>query len=265
MTFCEFDRLFSRTVPHILERIFFSLDYDSFMASRKVCKAWNELYSSELYQQKAKKLLEEKMYNEKKLWQYSFAGNDREVGNLLASGVNVNCVPEGTGMKANCEAYGKTPLHIAAMKGHKNVVKLLLDAGADPNREDNGKNNALYWPANDGDTAMVKLLLKGGANINKAGRYGLTPLHLAAGNDFTETAKALLDAGADLNAADWDGKTPLHIAECNGHNNVVDMLLNAGADPDLRNIKGQSSFDIMGNRSAIKLPLKHKKKRKKMN
>ena len=59
MANCEFNRLFTRSVPHILERIFFSLDHDSFVACQKVCMAWNELHSSESYQQKKKELLEE--------------------------------------------------------------------------------------------------------------------------------------------------------------------------------------------------------------
>ena len=55
-----FDTLFTKSVPHILEKIFFTLDYDSFMACGKVCMAWKELHSSESYQQKADELLESK-------------------------------------------------------------------------------------------------------------------------------------------------------------------------------------------------------------
>ena len=54
---CDFDRLFTKSVPHILEKIFFSLDYESFMACGKVCTAWKKLHSSESYQQRADELL----------------------------------------------------------------------------------------------------------------------------------------------------------------------------------------------------------------
>ena len=57
---CEFDRLFTRDVPHILEGIFNLLDYDTFMTCRNVCKAWNELLSSEPYQKIAENLLRKK-------------------------------------------------------------------------------------------------------------------------------------------------------------------------------------------------------------
>ena len=54
---CEFDRLFTRDVPHILEGIFNLLDYETFMTCRNVCKSWNELLSSEPYQKIAETLL----------------------------------------------------------------------------------------------------------------------------------------------------------------------------------------------------------------
>ena len=53
---CEFDKLFTNYVPDILEKIFFALDYDSFIACGKVCKAWRELFSSQSYNLKAEEL-----------------------------------------------------------------------------------------------------------------------------------------------------------------------------------------------------------------
>ena len=53
---CEFDKLFTNNVPDILEKIFFALDYDSFIACGKVCTAWRELFSSQSYNLKAEEL-----------------------------------------------------------------------------------------------------------------------------------------------------------------------------------------------------------------
>ena len=58
------EKLFRKNVPHILERIFFSLDYDSFMECSKVCKEWNKLLSSDRYRSEAEKMLT--MLTEKK-------------------------------------------------------------------------------------------------------------------------------------------------------------------------------------------------------
>ena len=49
-----FDKLFSRNVPHILEKIFFSLDYESYKNCLEVSDTWEELLMSEKYQKKGK-------------------------------------------------------------------------------------------------------------------------------------------------------------------------------------------------------------------
>ena len=52
---CAFDTLFTRSVPHILEKIFLSLDnYESFQRCLEVSKKWNEVLASESFQEKAK-------------------------------------------------------------------------------------------------------------------------------------------------------------------------------------------------------------------
>ena len=55
----QFDTLFNKNVPHILEKIFFSLDYDSFETCTKVCTTWDELLSSESYQNRSREMLDE--------------------------------------------------------------------------------------------------------------------------------------------------------------------------------------------------------------
>ena len=55
----------------------------------------------------------------------------------------------------------------AVMRGSKNTVKLLLDGGADPNKDENGHWFPLYWAVQEGDQEIVKVLLDGGADPNK--------------------------------------------------------------------------------------------------
>ena len=80
----EFYTLFNKSVPHILESIFSSLDYDSFMTCHNVSKDWNEVLSTESYQQIAKKLLKEKKVNEEKLCEASSKGDVEEIKHLLS-------------------------------------------------------------------------------------------------------------------------------------------------------------------------------------
>ena len=123
-TFEGFSSLFNKSVPHILESIFFSLDGSSLMACLQVCKVWNELLSSEPY----KKKISDIRKNEANLIGASCSGNIGEIIQLLSIGVDPNCI----GNNATPLMMG-TPLHFAAREGLTDVIKLLLEEGADPN------------------------------------------------------------------------------------------------------------------------------------
>ena len=124
----RFGTLFSKNVPHILENIFSSLDYDSFLTCHAVCRGWREFLTSESksesYQKKVTQLIQ-KGKNEKKLCRASHWGNNDEVLHLLSSGVDPNC----------SDQTGRTPIFLAAMTA-PDVVRMLLDRGADPNKAD---------------------------------------------------------------------------------------------------------------------------------
>ena len=78
-----FDKLFTKSVPHILEKIFFSLDHKSF----KVCNAWNDLLLSGSFQKRANEMSEEE---EEKLCYFSLGGDFDDVLRLLSNGVDPN-------------------------------------------------------------------------------------------------------------------------------------------------------------------------------
>ena len=283
---CEFDRLFTKSVPHILEGIFFSLDYDSFMACRAVCKAWNQLHSSELYQKEQKKMLVEKKKNEEKLCEYSKEGNVEEVHNLLSCGVNPSF--------SRADGLGRTPLIYASIHGHEDVVKLLLnmgadpiiatpwgytplhyagscsfasigmvklllEAGADPNKADGNGDTPINWATKCGRTESVELLLEAGGEPNTANDEGETPLYWAANNGDQDLVKLLIDRGAKLNrATNEEEDTPLIMATIYGHTDVIQLLLNAGADPDKSNYVGTTPLHFAAQRGcqqAIKMLL----------
>ena len=172
---CHFDKLLTKNVPLILEKIFYSLDYDSFKNCMEVSNTWKELLSSESYQ-KIQVMLFEVMLLEKhngnKLWWASWRGDTEEVRNLLSTGqVDLKCL---------VGEHGWTALHGAAINGNKDVVQLLLDIGTDPNKANNTGWTALPGAACKGHKDVVQLLLDEGADPNTANTSGWTALHQAA-------------------------------------------------------------------------------------
>ena len=85
-----------------------------------------------------------------------------------------------------------------------------------------------------GHLNIVRLLLEAGADTNVRDREARTPLILAARNGHVEIARLLLDAGADKNLQSFLGETALGVAARNGCFEIAQMLLDAGADPDLQ-------------------------------
>ena len=107
-----------------------------------------------------------------------------------------------------------------AASGDPEIVRLLLDAGSNP--DDFPKSNdpraaaiaagfrtPLMWAAYRNDERMVRLLLDRGADPNRSTFFG-NPLLQACWNDSFEAAALLIDRGADVHARDAVGFTALH-------------------------------------------------------
>jgi len=102
----------------------------------------------------------------------------------------------------------ESPLMMAALRGHKNLVELLIWRDAD---------------------------------INKT---GWTPLHYAASGGHAEVAKLLLSHSAYIDAESPNGTTPLMMAAMYGSPEVVKLLLDEGADRDHKNQLGMTALDF---------------------
>jgi len=72
--------------------------------------------------------------------------------------------------------------HVAAQRGHSELVQLLLDFGVDVNATKSGHSPPLVVASNSGNLDVVRLLIDGGADVNMQDDMSLAPLHVASGN-----------------------------------------------------------------------------------
>ena len=169
------------------------------------------------------------------------AGNDTKVATLL----KVFDAKRGGAVGVFGVVAFRSALVAAAMEGHASMVKLLLEAGADPQQGITVgpagclmSETCLCAPADKGHAAVVELLLKAGADPQqglKAGPRGslgsMSPLHAAAKNGHAAVVELLLKAGADPSkGAAWGPfgffgtESPLRAAQKNGHEAAVKAL-----------------------------------------
>ncbi|XP_046550663.1 putative ankyrin repeat protein RF_0381 [Haliotis rubra] len=161
----------------------------------------------------------------------------------------------------------RTPVMIAASKGHKDVFDLLVSKGADLTLNDDN-DTILYAACQGGNIEIVKYVLGQDVSyINTRGSEGFTPVLLAAFNGYWEVFHFLLlkeaslsvrpDSGEnilhvaciggnlkivkyvlkqnteDINSRGTEGMTPAMRAACCGHKDVFDLLVKKGADLSL--------------------------------
>ncbi|KAJ5929153.1 hypothetical protein N7454_007001, partial [Penicillium verhagenii] len=139
---------------------------------------------------------------------------------------------------------GATPLYIATFSGDTQSVRLLLEHGADVNSSEQSYNwTSINYAALNGSLDLVKLLLQKGANITIPNCHGWTPIHSASMIGHVDILSALLQASVgDLDIRDRSGRTPFMIAAVGGHFETLRYLSSKGSSPDLKDIFGANAL-----------------------
>ncbi|GFX74022.1 ankyrin-1 [Trichonephila clavipes] len=128
--------------------------------------------------------------------------------------------------KGNC---GFSLLHIAAQEGNLNVVKYLIDHGADVNSENDAGSKPIHIAAREGHKDIVELFLNCKSLNNYLGAFDQSLVHYATLGSKTEVLKLLIELKFDVNATDRNDVKPIHIAVNTGDKNILLILLQRGA------------------------------------
>ncbi|XP_043961646.1 ankyrin repeat domain-containing protein 6b isoform X3 [Gambusia affinis] len=148
------------------------------------------------------------------------------------------------GAKVAVTKYGRSPLHLAAHKGHLEVVRILLKAGCDLDIQDDGEQTALHRAAVVGNTDIISALIQEGCALERQDKDGNTALHEVSWHGFSQCVKLLVKAGANVHAKNKAGNTALHLACQNGHTQSSKVLLLGGSRPDSQNHAGDTCLHV---------------------
>ncbi|XP_014906478.1 histone-lysine N-methyltransferase EHMT2 isoform X3 [Poecilia latipinna] len=143
------------------------------------------------------------------------------------------------------EEDGYTGLHHAAKLGNLEIVNMLLETGqVDVNAQDNGGWTPIIWAAEHKHVQVIKSLLNRGADVSIKDKELNVCLHWAAYAGNIDIAELVLNSGCSLSSVNVHGDTPLHIAAREGYLECVTLFLSRGADIDIMNREGDTPLSL---------------------
>lgn len=150
-------------------------------------------------------------------------------------------------------------IHIPAGEGDLERVRAEIDGGKDVNSKDIAGQTALMYASEQGRLEVVKYLVENGADVNvQSGVHGRgTALIYASIANRIAVMEYLLDHKADINATTHFEETALHWAAAKGQLKAVNLLIMKNADTELKNKAGKTALDLAKefNRKEIEIRL----------
>ena len=150
----------------------------------------------------------------------------------------------GARLEPNGEVRGAPWLYLATTRPNLDLIRLLLDLGADPNRGGTRGITPLWNAASRGNLDAVLLLLDRGAGVDGRGRDGTPAIRVAAERGHAAVVRALLERGANGGFADSaTGRNLLHTAALVGHLDIVEALAAARVPLSAADSAGRTPLD----------------------
>lgn len=137
---------------------------------------------------------------------------------------------------------GISTLSISVQQGHLEVIRYLIEQGADIHAKNEDGYTAFHWSVEGGHIDVVKYFVEQGTDIGLQGINGNTPLHFSAEKGYLDCLKYLCEQGADIHAKNKWGYTALLASARAGHLDCVKYLHRQGCDVNSSNKKGHTAL-----------------------
>ncbi len=132
-----------------------------------------------------------------------------------------------------------TALHWACMRAHWDVVKYLIEEGADLNVVGGDGGTQINWAVHHDNVEIIKLMIEKGAKLNIQNQWGMTELHTAIWRGCIQVVEYLLEHGSDPMIRTHEGWTAMHYAFRSGHDNVIELLKKRGISMNVQDNTGR--------------------------
>ncbi|TRY66204.1 hypothetical protein DNTS_028314 [Danionella cerebrum] len=140
--------------------------------------------------------------------------------------------------------WGETALTAAAGRGKAEVLRFLLDRGAQVQQPNRRGACALYCAIRHGHRQLAEMLLERGADVSVCDQRGRTLLMVAAAEGHLSTAQFLISKGSSVSAVDKEGLSALSWACLKGQRSLVPLLLESGAVIEQADKNGRTPLDL---------------------
>ena len=169
--------------------------------------------------------------------------NYRAVGYLIRNGATPNLANDN----------GEIPLAIAIKKGYDVIAGILVNKSQDAFSDANWFNAIgdplLNIAAQNGNTELIRMLVEAGADVNALDHEENSPLHIAAANGQNKAVTLLMTYDADMNYRNLKGATPIMLAAMSSQSSTYDMLLEYGANENIKDYMGYAPSEYLANPS----------------
>jgi ankyrin repeat protein len=156
-----------------------------------------------------------------------------QVRKLAFSDPNINLNDESNGMSALAQAIER---------GNRDIVSVLVSAGANVNKRSSSGQTALMSLSEKASPELVRDLILAGAKLNARDDTGDNALMNAAGNSTASVLSELIQSGIQIDATNSAGETALFAATRNNNAETIELLINAGINVNQKNENGDTAL-----------------------